>query len=77
MTILFPVDQRSALRAGINAPDSSVKLEVDPGSLSALHCAILADSLEDGYRSSIVLVQPDLAGLMKRLEGLVISMGAA
>jgi hypothetical protein len=49
MNILFLVDQAAALAAGINAPSSTVALDVDPAHLSEIERQVLAAVLVDGF----------------------------
>lgn len=65
MKILVSVDQKAALRAGIDAPSSTVEITVDPAQLSERQRAVLADGLRDGHKAlSITVVQPTLEGLL-------------
>lgn len=49
MKLLFTVDQAAALRSGINAPSSTVDLEVDPTTLAPMERAVLAAVLWRGH----------------------------
>lgn len=49
MHILLKVNQAEALRQGINAPHSTVSLDVDPEQLTATERAVLAAVLDDGH----------------------------
>jgi len=49
MKMLFNVNQTEALRLGINAPSSTVTLDVDPAELSQLERDILAAVINDGH----------------------------
>lgn len=69
MRILVSVRQTEALRRGINAPQSTVEIDVDPAGLSERQRAVLADELRDGHKAlSIAIVQPTLEGLLVSLN---------
>ena len=80
MQLLFRVDQKAALLRGIDAPTSTVRLDVDPAQLTEGERALLASAIEDGHdctrepaavadghRLFIVLVEPSVAGLRAAL----------
>lgn len=64
MYITFRVDQAEAILRGIDAPSSTIKLDVDPATLSEIEREILSAVLVDGhdatkkgiYRSSLVKI---------------------
>lgn len=49
MNLLCKVDQAAALRAGINAPSSTVMLDVDPATLTPWERDIIGAMLQDGH----------------------------
>jgi hypothetical protein len=67
MQILCWVNQAEAFRRGIDAPRSTIKIEVDPAKLPEDIREFLADHLYDGYKlnSRIELRSPDMFGLME------------
>lgn len=50
MKILFPVAQAECLRKGIDAPTSTVTIEIDPATLTERERATLASKLRDGHK---------------------------
>lgn len=68
MTILCSVNQTECLRYGIDAPSSTVKIEVDPKSLSQEQRDFLADQL---YNSLRFPNQPDYNICPPTYEGLL------
>ena len=70
MQIQVQVDQTEALRQGINAPYSTVKIEVDPAQLSPEVREEIASNLLEGFRlgPSFAVVEPSLAGLLAMIE---------
>lgn len=83
MNITFKVDQAAALKAGINAPTSTVKLDIDPAELTQQEREFLASALTDGYdatkrggissfdpntrSSALYLLRPDLQGVREAI----------
>jgi len=70
MKLLFSVDQGEALRRGIDAPASTVTLDVDPGTLAQEERDLLSSAMRGGHdcthytgRPRITLVEPSLEGL--------------
>lgn len=70
MKLLFSVDQGEALRQGIDAPASTVTLDVDPGTLAQEERDLLSSAMRGGHdcthysgRPRITLVEPSLDGL--------------
>jgi hypothetical protein len=57
MQVLLKVDQQAALRAGINAAASTVKLEVDPATLTQIERDVLAAVLIDGHDATRLGIQ--------------------
>lgn len=49
MQILLTVDQQAALRRGINATSSTIKLDIDPATLTQIERDVLAAVLRDGH----------------------------
>lgn len=49
MQILLRVDQSAALKRGIDAPQSTTHLEVDPAELTEIEREVLADVIEHGH----------------------------
>lgn len=80
MKLLFKVDQVAALRAGINAPSSTVTLDVDPALLTQIERDVLAAIVVDGFDCTqksyegfvISLVSPTLEGLKEDIRELLI-----
>lgn len=81
MKIVFKVNQTAALRAGIDAPSSTVALDIEPANLPEAHREILAEALRDGHTADrhvwrgsrvcntmpLMLLRPDLQGLQEEL----------
>lgn len=59
MQILLNVNQAAALRAGINAPASTVRLDVDPAVLTEMERAVLAAVLIDGHDATKLGLQTE------------------
>lgn len=59
MQILLAVNQAEALRRGINAPASTVKLEVDPSQLTETERQVLAAVLIDGHDATLLGIQSE------------------
>lgn len=81
MKILFAVNQKAAMLRGINAPSSTVELDIDPTDLPEDFRALIAEALKDGYdargaitrdsrRYDICLEQPSLGGLLESLAAI-------
>lgn len=70
MQLQVQVDQAQALRRGINAPFSTVKIEVDPAQLSPEVREEIASNLLEGCRlnANITVVEPSLAGLISVID---------
>jgi hypothetical protein len=51
MKILVNIDQKAALLAGIDAPNSTAEIEINPAQMSQEHREFLAQFLSDGYRA--------------------------
>lgn len=69
MKLLVAVDQAAALRAGIDAPSSTVTLEVTPSELDDSERELLASIMQDGHDcKSLTLVRPDLEGLRRAIS---------
>jgi len=49
MQLLFAVDQASALKSGVNAPSSTVRVDIDPAELTQPERDYLATVLSDGH----------------------------
>ena len=62
MQILFSVDQRAALLRGVNAPASTVRLDIDPASISERERLILAAILMDGHDATRRTLKTQVAG---------------
>jgi hypothetical protein len=69
MQILCEVNQTECLRRGIDAPRSTMKIEVDPAKLPEEIREFLADHLHEGdklsARDDFQLLRPDLLGFME------------
>jgi hypothetical protein len=69
MRILCEVNQAECFRRGIDAPRSTMKIEVDPAKLPEEIRKFLADHLHEGDRLSarddFQLLRPDLLGFME------------
>jgi hypothetical protein len=69
MQILCEVNQAECFRRGIDAPRSTMKIEVDPAKLPEEIREFLADHLYDGdklsARDDFQLLRPDLLGFME------------
>jgi hypothetical protein len=69
MQILCEVNQAECFRRGIDAPRSTMKIEVDPAKLPEEIREFLADHLYEGdklsAREDFQLVRPDLLGFME------------
>ncbi|TAN03056.1 MAG: hypothetical protein EPN36_13555 [Rhodanobacteraceae bacterium] len=59
MKILFAVDQRAALLAGIDAPSSTITLDIDPAKLGEDERAVLAAVLVGGHDATQVGILAD------------------
>jgi len=80
MKMLFKVNQEEALRLGIDAPSSTVLLDVDPTNLTQSQRDLLARCLWDGHDCTrpfwtdsghsfrIMLTEPSVEGLTLELE---------
>lgn len=80
MKLLFAVNQRESLFRGVDAPTSSVTLEVDPANLADDERSIVAQAMTDGYdcrkkvtdstgqERQVLLPTPDLDGLFEALD---------
>lgn len=92
MKLLFKVDQKAALAQGVDAPSSTVQLEVNPETdLSSEERQIIASVLHEGFDCtrygvsgawgsrgrSIVLVRPTIEGLHEALAEFVEAKKAA
>ena len=70
------MDQKEALRRGINAPASTAKIEVDPATLSPEVREFIANRLENGYdltgwhfgEGLGSVIEPTVAGLVSQIE---------
>ena len=62
MQILFSVDQRAALLRGVNAPASTVRLDIDPAIISERERLILAAILMDGHDATRRTLKTQVAG---------------
>lgn len=86
MNITCKVDQSAALAAGINAPHSTVVLDVDPATLTESERSVLAEVLDDGHDATrrglevapgytptrpLLLVRPDMDGLRAAIARMV------
>lgn len=75
MEILCKVDQAEALRRGIDAPSSTVKVQIVPAELTEPERQRLAQALDDGHDATAyksgrglgAIPSPDAAGLRERL----------
>jgi hypothetical protein len=69
MQILCEVNQAECFRRGIDAPKSTIKLEVTPAKLPEDLRAFVADNLYDGYKLSLFEGIPgtDLVALMEAI----------
>jgi hypothetical protein len=71
MLILCEVNQAECFRRGIDAPKSTIKIEVNPAKLPEELRAFVADNLSEGYRLSMrdefYLRRPDLIGFMEAI----------
>jgi len=67
MRILFAVDQKEALRRGIDAPSSTVQLEVNPAELPQEHRDLIAMILKDGHDATGSVWSPE-RGLLGQLK---------
>ena len=69
MQILCEVNQAECFRRGIDAPYSTMKIEVDPAKLPEEIREFLADHLYEGDklsgRADFQLIRPDLLGFME------------
>src|ERR1700675_2503064 len=69
MQILCEVNQAECFRRGIDAPRSTMKIEVDPAKLPEEIREFLADHLHEGdklsARDDFQLLRPDLLGFME------------
>lgn len=73
MQLLFIVDQSAAILRGVDAPSSTVRLDVDPAELTQVEREAIASVLYDGHDCTkqsldfsgvrIVLPEPTLAGV--------------
>lgn len=72
MKILCKVNQKEALKTGIDAPKSTVELEINPSTIDAAQRELLAGELSEGYRlrhnEIPELVCPDTKGLLDALR---------
>lgn len=74
MKLLLNVDQTEALRHGIDAPSSTVHLEINPADLTEVEREYIASHLISGHdltRSSLRLNDPSFAGLRAELSRVV------
>ena len=62
MQILFSVDQRAALLRGVNAPASTVRLDIDPAIISERERLILGAILMDGHDATRRTLKTQVAG---------------
>jgi hypothetical protein len=67
MQILCAVNQAECFRRGIDAPRSTIKIDVNPAKLPQDIRGFLADHIYDGHKLSdaIELYSPDMLGLME------------
>jgi hypothetical protein len=67
MQILCEVNQVECFRRGIDAPRSTIKIEVNPAKLPEDIRGFFADHLYDGYKlhTEVKLCRPNLMGLME------------
>lgn len=72
MQLQVTVNQKEALRRGINAPFSTAKIEVDPASLSQEVRDMIASYLKDGYDLTYYnfgsVIEPTQAGIVAKAE---------
>jgi len=68
MKLLVNIDQKAALLRGIDAPSSRAEVEYDPADLTHAQRVYLADSLSDGYKSNITVVEPTLDAVLDVLS---------
>lgn len=73
MKLRFEIDQAECFRAGINAPNSIVTIEVDPAKVEQADRWLIADHLKGidvmGLDSKrIIALTPDIDGLIKALR---------
>jgi hypothetical protein len=68
MKLLVNVNQVECLRYGVDAPSSTVKIEVDPGKLSEEERALVADEVYEGlrfpYSEDLYVCPPTYEGFM-------------
>jgi hypothetical protein len=71
MKILCAINQAECFRRGIDAPASTIKIEVNPAKLPEELRAFVADNIADGHRLSLrdefYLRRPDLIGFMEAI----------
>jgi hypothetical protein len=71
MKILCAVNQAECFRRGIDAPASTIKIEVNPAKLPDEFRAFVADNIAEGHRLSLrdefYLRRPDLIGFMEAI----------
>ena len=76
MQLQVTVDQKEALRRGINAPAPTAKIEVHPARLSPEVREFIANRLENGYdltgwhcgEGLGSVIEPTVAGLVSQIE---------
>lgn len=74
MRITFDLNQSAALRAGYDAPDSTVKIDVDPAMLTEAQRDALADSLcGTGHLSRLRISQPTIAGVIAAIDAKILA----
>lgn len=72
MKILVSIDQKGAIAAGINAPQSTAHVEIDPATLGEAERLALAECVVDGHDASrrIRLLEPTAERLTEELQRL-------
>lgn len=78
MHILFSVDQKQALLEGVDAPSSTVLIDINPQDLPEAERKVLAETMRDGNKAtgqigwqSLKIVEPSLEGVRKALGKIV------
>lgn len=72
MNIIFAINQAAALKLGINAPNSTQGIDIDPAELTQDERDMLASKIIEGHKAtSIFLDRPDLQGVRDKLNELI------
>jgi hypothetical protein len=70
MQILFKVDQKAGIIAGVDCPSSTVKLDVNPVMLTEAQRSMLASKVNAKMEADIEILPPTIDGLVTTLDAL-------